>query len=45
MTVFELTYVLDMLDDTLSGRPVEPRPAYTQRNAARYGVDLNNLAR
>jgi len=35
---------LDILDDTLSGRPVEPRPAYMQRNAARYGVDLNNLA-
>lgn len=36
---------LDILDDTLNGRPVEPRPAYMQRNAARYGVDLSNLAR
>jgi len=36
---------LDILDDALRGRPVEPRPAYMQRNAARYGVDLDNLAR
>jgi uncharacterized protein YndB with AHSA1/START domain len=34
---------LDILEDTLNGR-VEPRPAYMQRNAVRYGVDLTNLA-
>ncbi|HLK24056.1 MAG TPA: SRPBCC domain-containing protein [Caulobacteraceae bacterium] len=36
---------LDILEATLAGRPVEPRPAYMQRNAARYGVDLANLQR
>ena len=36
---------LDMLEAAASGRPREPRQAYMQRNAARYGVDLSNLAR
>ncbi len=36
---------LDMLDAALRGEPIEPRNAYMQRNAARYGVDLSNLAR
>ncbi|HEY3888051.1 MAG TPA: SRPBCC family protein [Caulobacteraceae bacterium] len=36
---------LDMLDAAVAGQPIEPRPAYMARNAALYGVDLNNLAR
>jgi uncharacterized protein YndB with AHSA1/START domain len=36
---------LDMLGAALRGEPAEPRQAYMQRNAARYGVDLANLAR
>ena len=36
---------LDMLGDALRGEPAEPRQAYMQRNAARYGVDLSDLAR
>jgi uncharacterized protein YndB with AHSA1/START domain len=36
---------LDMLDAAIRGEPIEPRPAYMKRNAALYGVDLNNLAR
>jgi uncharacterized protein YndB with AHSA1/START domain len=36
---------LDMLGVALRGEPVEPRQAYMQRNAARYGVDLANLVR
>jgi uncharacterized protein YndB with AHSA1/START domain len=36
---------LDILEATLAGRPVEPRPAHMQRNAALYGVDLANLQR
>jgi hypothetical protein len=36
---------LDMLEAALRGEPAEPRQAYMQRNAARYGVDLSNLAR
>jgi uncharacterized protein YndB with AHSA1/START domain len=36
---------LDMLGAALRGEPIEPRHAYMQRNAARYGVDLSNLAR
>jgi uncharacterized protein YndB with AHSA1/START domain len=36
---------LDMLGAALAGQPLEPRPAYMTRNAALYGVDLNNLAR
>ena len=34
---------LDVLGDTLAGRPIQPRPAYMQKNAALYGVDLANL--
>jgi uncharacterized protein YndB with AHSA1/START domain len=36
---------LDMLEAAAQGRPDEPRQVYMQRNAARYGVDLANLAR
>ncbi|MBS0408747.1 MAG: SRPBCC domain-containing protein [Proteobacteria bacterium] len=36
---------LDMLGGALRGEPLEARPAYMQRNAALYGVDLENLAR
>jgi uncharacterized protein YndB with AHSA1/START domain len=36
---------LDMLDAAVRGEATEPRQAYMQRNAARYGVDLANLAR
>ncbi len=36
---------LDMLAAVMAGRPPEPRPAYMQRNAALYGVDLGNLVR
>ena len=36
---------LDMLEAAVRGEPVEQRPAYMKRNAALYGVDLNNLAR
>jgi hypothetical protein len=36
---------LDMLDAALRGEPAEPRQAHMQRTAARYGVDLSNLAR
>jgi uncharacterized protein YndB with AHSA1/START domain len=36
---------LDILTDTLGGRKVLTRQEYVARNAARYGVDLNNLAR
>jgi uncharacterized protein YndB with AHSA1/START domain len=36
---------LDMLGQTLRGEALEPRPAYMARNAAKYGVDLSNLAR
>ncbi len=36
---------LDMLDAALSGAAVGPRDAYMQKNAALYGVDLNNLKR
>lgn len=34
---------LDMLTAALDGRTPEPRRAYMERNAAAYGVDLNNL--
>jgi uncharacterized protein YndB with AHSA1/START domain len=34
---------LDMLGAALRGQTVEPRGAYMKRNAALYGVDLNNL--
>jgi uncharacterized protein YndB with AHSA1/START domain len=36
---------LDMLGDTLAGKAARPRNEYMVRNAARFGVDLNNLAR
>jgi uncharacterized protein YndB with AHSA1/START domain len=36
---------LDILGASLNARPVEPRAAYMQRNAAMYGVDLANLQR
>jgi uncharacterized protein YndB with AHSA1/START domain len=36
---------LDMLGAALAGQPLEPRRAYMTRNAALYGVDLDNLAR
>lgn len=36
---------LDILGATLRGEPVLERKDYMTRNAARYGVDLNNLAR
>ena len=36
---------LDILTDTLAGRKVRTRQEYMVRNAARYGVDLNNLQR
>jgi uncharacterized protein YndB with AHSA1/START domain len=36
---------LDMLTAAAHGESPEPRKAYMQRNAARYGVDLENLVR
>jgi uncharacterized protein YndB with AHSA1/START domain len=36
---------LDMLAAAVRGEAIEPRAAYMKRNAARYGVDLGNLAR
>ena len=36
---------LDMLETAILGRPVGPRNEYMQKNAALYGVDLNNLQR
>ncbi len=36
---------LDMLGAAARGEPTAPRQAYMQRNAARYGVDLANVAR
>jgi uncharacterized protein YndB with AHSA1/START domain len=36
---------LDILEACLNAQPIEPRPAYMQRNAALYGVDLANLQR
>jgi uncharacterized protein YndB with AHSA1/START domain len=36
---------LDILSDTLEGHKVRTRKEYMMRNSARYGVDLNNLAR
>jgi uncharacterized protein YndB with AHSA1/START domain len=36
---------LDMLGAVIAGREPEPRPAYMNRNAALYSVDLENLAR
>lgn len=37
--------MLDILGATLRGEKVEERPVYRNKNAALYGVDLNNLAR
>jgi uncharacterized protein YndB with AHSA1/START domain len=36
---------LDMLDAAVCGEASEPRQVHMQRNAARYGVDLTDLAR
>jgi uncharacterized protein YndB with AHSA1/START domain len=36
---------LDMLGAAVLGKIVEPRETYMKRNAACYGVDLNNLQR
>jgi len=36
---------LDMMDAALRGEAVGPRGTYMQKNAALYGVDLNNLQR
>jgi uncharacterized protein YndB with AHSA1/START domain len=36
---------LDMLGAAVHDEPVEPRQAYMQRNAARYGVELSSVAR
>jgi hypothetical protein len=36
---------VDILSDTLEGRPLRKREEYMTLNAARYGVDLNNLVR
>ncbi|HEY4276343.1 MAG TPA: SRPBCC domain-containing protein [Rhizomicrobium sp.] len=36
---------LDMLEAAASGRHIGPRSDHMQRNAALYGVDLNNLQR
>ena len=31
---------LDMVEDEVAGRPVQPRETYMKRNADRYGVKL-----
>jgi uncharacterized protein YndB with AHSA1/START domain len=36
---------LDIVEDAAAGRPAQPRGAYIEKNAARYGVDLANLTR
>jgi uncharacterized protein YndB with AHSA1/START domain len=36
---------LDIIEDTVKGREVQPRHAYMARNAGLYGVDLANLQR
>jgi uncharacterized protein YndB with AHSA1/START domain len=36
---------LDILSVVIGGGEPEPRPVYMRRNAALYGVDLDNLAR
>ena len=36
---------LDMLDAAVRGQTVSPRGVYMQKNAALYGVDLDNLKR
>ena len=37
--------MLDILEATLRGEPVQDRSVYSAKNAALYGVDMNNLAR
>ena len=37
--------MLDILDAALRGEKIEERPVYMKKNAALYGVDLNNLTR
>ena len=37
--------MLDMLSATLRGETIAERSVYMQKNAALYGVDLNNLVR
>ncbi len=36
---------LDILGAALMGEAIAPRDEYMRRNAARYGVDMNNLER
>lgn len=36
---------LDILGAALAGEEPQPRRAYMERNAGRYGIDLNNLTR
>ena len=36
---------LDMLETGIAGKTISPRDHYMQKNAALYGVDLNNLQR
>ncbi|HUO01876.1 MAG TPA: hypothetical protein VMU31_03785, partial [Rhizomicrobium sp.] len=36
---------LDMMEAGMRGEAVEPRGHYMEKNAALYGVDLNNLQR
>jgi uncharacterized protein YndB with AHSA1/START domain len=36
---------LDLVEDALRGRPAASREAHMTRNAERFGVDLQNLAR
>jgi uncharacterized protein YndB with AHSA1/START domain len=36
---------LDIVEDTVNGREVQPRRAYMERNAGVYGVDLGALQR
>ena len=37
--------MLDMMSAALAGEPIKDRAEYAKKNAALYGVDLNNLAR
>jgi uncharacterized protein YndB with AHSA1/START domain len=34
---------LDMVEDEVGGKPVQPRETYMKRNAGRYGIDLSKL--
>jgi uncharacterized protein YndB with AHSA1/START domain len=36
---------LDIVEATLRGDRIKPRPEYMKANAAKYGVDLTNLSR